>query len=71
MKDDEKVNRDFLFMGVQPERLDRERIYDGTEPESAHVLCVGCGCDSTDHAVDDEERRECNVCACRQFRGPK
>lgn len=31
--------------------------------------CAGCGCPVLDHAVDDEERRECTVCECRQYLG--
>ena len=31
--------------------------------------CVQCGHDAVAHAVDDEERRECNThgCDCKQF----
>lgn len=29
--------------------------------------CAGCGCPVVDHAVDDEERRECTQCECRQY----
>ena len=29
--------------------------------------CVCCGCPATDHAVDDEERRECTLCECTQY----
>ncbi len=28
--------------------------------------CVRCGCPATDHATDDEERRECSRCECEQ-----
>jgi len=33
----------------------------------APTRCIRCGHASTQHAVDDEERRECNYCACAQF----
>lgn len=29
--------------------------------------CSNCGCPMLDHAVDDEERRECGSCECRQY----
>lgn len=29
--------------------------------------CVRCGCPATDHATDDEERRECSRCECEQY----
>lgn len=36
--------------------------------DARHVpCCKACGCPVTTHAVDDEERRECGRCNCRQF----
>lgn len=32
--------------------------------------CMSCGDFADDHAVDDEERRECQLCECRQFEAP-
>jgi hypothetical protein len=29
--------------------------------------CSNCGCPMLDHAVDDEERRECSLCECIQY----
>ena len=35
--------------------------------EKGEPRCSNCGCVVTDHAVDDEERRECRACECKQF----
>ena len=32
-----------------------------------NTRCDNCGCVATDHAVDDEERRECTACECEQY----
>lgn len=29
--------------------------------------CASCGCPALDHAVDDEELRECLSCECKQY----
>jgi hypothetical protein len=48
--------------------------YDWSVPAtpSAHGVprCSNCGCFSTSHEVDDEERRECTECECRQYLVP-
>ncbi|HVJ21246.1 MAG TPA: hypothetical protein VM686_37800, partial [Polyangiaceae bacterium] len=55
--------------GIVGARLD-------VEQERAHSACLGghplyrcrrCGCPVTDHATDDEERRECTACECEQY----
>ena len=33
--------------------------------------CVNCGHEARDHMVDDEERRECAACMCKQYEAKK
>lgn len=45
-----------------------------TAPEhhdtASHTRCVRCGDPAGDHAVDDEELRECHLCECTQYEAP-
>lgn len=40
----------------------------GMSDTSAPVYrCANCGCPLLDHEVDDEERRGCTKCECKQY----
>lgn len=46
------------------------RLVESSNPYHPLYRCTNCGDPVTDHEVDDEERRECRLCECRQYEAP-
>ena len=64
-EDDVKVAREI--------GLEARRQYMGKGPRIVKPVapCANCGHEARDHMVDDEERRECAACMCKQYEAKK